>query len=178
MRAAYARMAQEHDLCNSAARRPGCEEREEIIAKDHLYRLVQCDFFVGNLDEMHEAAAVEEHPETDGEERQQQRPRMKTRQIVERIDVHGRVDDRSRDTNNKHQKKKEAPRKFAHALRSPLSPTRSNTLHAPQRHCGCGWTPHSRIPVRNMQAPAGHAARGRYRAGCPQRISDSHMPPR
>ena len=59
-------MAQEHDLRHRPARCTRREEREKIIAEDHLYRLVQGDFFVGDLHKMHEAAAVEEHPKPDG----------------------------------------------------------------------------------------------------------------
>ena len=61
-------MAQEHDLCNRAACRSRCKECEKIIAEDHLYRLVQGDFFIGDFDEVHEAAAVKEHPKPDGKE--------------------------------------------------------------------------------------------------------------
>ena len=153
----YARMAQEHDLCNRAARCSRREKCEKIIAKDHLYCLVQGDFFIGDLDEVHEAAAVEEHPKPDSKKRQQQRPRMKARQILERIDVHRCIDNGGGDAHDKHKNKEKAPRKFTHALRSLLSPTSSNILHVPQRHCGCEWIPHSHMRARNMQAPAGHA---------------------
>ena len=64
----YARMAQEHDLCDCAARCARRKEREEIIAEDHLYRLVQGDFFIGDFDEVHETAAVKEHPKPDSKE--------------------------------------------------------------------------------------------------------------
>ena len=63
---------------------------------------------------------------------------MKTRQVMKCVDIHRRVDDGRGDTYDKHKKKEKAPRKFTHALRSPLSSTQANTLHVPQRHCGCG----------------------------------------
>ena len=65
-------MAQEHHLCDCTARRARCEERKKIVAEDDLHRLIERDALVGDLDEMHEPAAVKEHAEPDGTEREQQ----------------------------------------------------------------------------------------------------------
>ena len=70
----HTRVTQEHDLRHRAARCPRCEERKEIIAEDYLYCLVQGDFFVGDLNEVHEAAAVKEHAQPDGKECEEKRP--------------------------------------------------------------------------------------------------------
>lgn len=66
----HARMAQEHQLCDRAARRARRQECEEVIAEDDLYGLVQRDLLVRYLDEMHEAAAVKEQPERHGKDSQ------------------------------------------------------------------------------------------------------------
>ena len=112
-------MAQEHNLRDCAARRSRCEQRKKIVAEDDLHRLIERDALIGDLDEVHEPAAVKEHAEPNGAEREQERPRLKPRQVLQRIDVDGRVDDRTRDADDEHKKKEKAAREFIHGSLSP-----------------------------------------------------------
>ena len=97
-------MTQEHDLRHSAPCRPWGKQSEEVIAKDHLHRLIQCNALVGNADKMHQAAAVKKHAKCYSTEGKHERPWLKTRQIVQSIDIDGGVNDGSRDTDNKNKK--------------------------------------------------------------------------
>ena len=53
---------------------------------------------------MHQAAAVKKHAKCYSTEGKHERPWLKTRQIVQSIDIDGGVNDGSRDTDNKNKK--------------------------------------------------------------------------
>ena len=96
----YACMTQEHELRHSTARCPRRQEREKVVAEDHLHRLSQRDVLARDLHEVHEARAVKRQTKAHTEERKGDGPRLERREIFQRMNVDRRIDDSARDEEN------------------------------------------------------------------------------
>ena len=112
----HPRLLEKHHLGNGTGCRPGPQHGQEIIAEDHLHRLLQGDFFPGNLYHVHEPGTVQHQPHADGKDCQQHRPGLEHVQVGDGVYIHGKVYYCPGNHKDKHCQKENPHTDFIHRL--------------------------------------------------------------
>ena len=111
----YPCMAQKHQLCYRSPCGSRSQQGQEVIAEDNLHRLIETDLLIGNLHQMHQPAAIEEHAQSHGPHRQGYGPGLEAVQVLQGIYIYGGVDDYTGNYQNQQDKGKEPAVKLIHA---------------------------------------------------------------